>query len=380
MEKKNVLFYFKHYRGRHYDVIDTAPDCIRPVTNKALSAGGRGSDKRRPLIRLFEILRDYYPFLINRKNIDSPIEDVDMAYLSGSFLKNDFPYVTEMDNPAVFTYYSLPSFFSRVNRKRLVSALSSGRLVKILALSEASRRSFLNYFDGFGDKVEVVYPPLSKSIRESKSHVDEDCIKFTFVANLFYAKGGLELLKAVESLEKSYLKRMRLTIVSRTFPQASYERFSRGFPVTIHNSIARDAVFGLLSESDVLVHPTFNDSFGMIVLEAVASGLGVIANDVFAVPEMVSDGWNGFLNEPAISPYDKDFRIVPQHFDLAKADKIKQKTMDEQTVSFLREKIMFLVDNPEYVQKFKKNSLTLAKQQFDNSIRNKKLCNLFQAI
>ena len=33
MEKKNVLFYFKHYRGRHYDVIDTAPDCIRPVTN-----------------------------------------------------------------------------------------------------------------------------------------------------------------------------------------------------------------------------------------------------------------------------------------------------------------------------------------------------------
>lgn len=378
-KKKNVLFYFKHYRGRHYDVVDTAPDCVNPVTEKTISsegAGGGGNIK----VKLLEAVRGYCPFLINYKEIEFDTEGVDAVYLSGGFLKNDIPYLTEMDNPGVFTYYSIPSLTSRLNRRRLVREFSSEKLVKVLALSQASRKCFMNYFPELSGRVEVVYPPVPRGIRESNPLVDEDNIKFTFISNLFYAKGGVELARAFESLTDSYRKRVSLTVVSKTFPEDYSQKFGDGLKLKVHYGLERDAVFKLLGESDVLLHPTFIDSFGVVVLEAVASGLCVVANSVFAIPEMVEDGSNGFLNEPSTSPFNPDYTINRRFFGVGRVDAFKRKTIDEGTVSFLKEKIEFLVDNPDLTRKLKENSLKLAEKRFYNKIRNGKLSRLISSL
>ena len=47
--------------------------------------------------------------------------------------------------------------------------------------------------------------------------------------------------------------------------------------------------------ADVFALPSAYESFGLVVLEALAFGLPVVATDVGVVPEVVDDGVNGFV-------------------------------------------------------------------------------------
>ena len=53
-----------------------------------------------------------------------------------------------------------------------------------------------------------------------------------------------------------------------------------------------------------MIHPTYVDTFGLVVLEALAHGLGIISTDLYALPEMVYDGVNGIVINPPISIWD----------------------------------------------------------------------------
>ena len=73
--------------------------------------------------------------------------------------------------------------------------------------------------------------------------------------------------------------------------------------VTVHDaSFSREEIADrFMTGADVLVHPTYFDSFGMVVLEAMAHGLPVIATRVYAIPEMIEDGVSGTLLDPPVS-------------------------------------------------------------------------------
>ncbi len=56
-----------------------------------------------------------------------------------------------------------------------------------------------------------------------------------------------------------------------------------------------DEVASLLSAADVLLLPSETESFGLVALEAMASGVPVVASDVGGLPEVVEHGVTGFL-------------------------------------------------------------------------------------
>ncbi len=51
----------------------------------------------------------------------------------------------------------------------------------------------------------------------------------------------------------------------------------------------------LYAEHDLFAWPAIRESFGFVILEAQAAGLGVVAGDALGVPEMVKDGETGLL-------------------------------------------------------------------------------------
>lgn len=61
----------------------------------------------------------------------------------------------------------------------------------------------------------------------------------------------------------------------------------------------RDDVPDLLRQSDVFVRPSLSEGLPLAVLEAMASGLPVLATPVGGTPELVEDDATGFLIEPS---------------------------------------------------------------------------------
>lgn len=61
---------------------------------------------------------------------------------------------------------------------------------------------------------------------------------------------------------------------------------------------ARGDVPALMKGADVFVHPSTREGFGLVVAEAHAAGLPVVATDVGGVSEIVRDGVSGYLVRP----------------------------------------------------------------------------------
>ena len=63
----------------------------------------------------------------------------------------------------------------------------------------------------------------------------------------------------------------------------------------------RDDVPKLMAVSDMLVHASLSEGFGLVVLEAMAAGKPVVASNLPAIAEFVEDRVTGFLVDPVTS-------------------------------------------------------------------------------
>ena len=79
----------------------------------------------------------------------------------------------------------------------------------------------------------------------------------------------------------------RRAALEREFPEARFVGMQTG-----------DALAAYYASADIFLFPSLSDTFGNVTLEALASGLAVVAFDVAAASEYVTDGVDGHLIEP----------------------------------------------------------------------------------
>lgn len=75
--------------------------------------------------------------------------------------------------------------------------------------------------------------------------------------------------------------------------------------VFILGALSREEVIGAYQHADIFCLPSRNEAFGLVILEAMAAGLPVIASDLAVFKELIREGKNGLLfevgNEKALS-------------------------------------------------------------------------------
>lgn len=108
-------------------------------------------------------------------------------------------------------------------------------------------------------------------------------------------KGIEVLLDAVERVPDTYF-----LIVGDGPKRAEWQALalSKGISERVRWAGYRTDVDALLAGCDVFVHPSLDDAFPTVLLEAMAAGLPVVASNVGGIPEIVVDGVTGTLVPP----------------------------------------------------------------------------------
>ena len=124
--------------------------------------------------------------------------------------------------------------------------------------------------------------------------------RILFVGRLTTEKHIDVLLRAVRKLEDSL--EATLDIVGDGDQRRALERLAHdlglGARVTFYGRIAEDELRSLLSRASVFAIASIAELQSIATMEAMASGLPIVAANAVALPHLVHDGENGYLFEP----------------------------------------------------------------------------------
>jgi glycosyltransferase involved in cell wall biosynthesis len=214
------------------------------------------------------------------------------------------PFIVDLDNPYALTGYNLRAM--TLYRPLLRAFLGSPRCLAIRCMSAACRESIRILFgDAVAAKAQVRYPSSGLRVAAEVPRRNDDECRFLFVSTQFEIKGGVALLRAFRRVLE-VAPNARLDLITHLPPEHQPLLAACGNSARIHEArLSRNQVFEqFITTADVLIHPTYLDSFGMIALEGLAGGLGLIVTDVYALRELVEEGVNGMVLPAPISVWD----------------------------------------------------------------------------
>jgi glycosyltransferase involved in cell wall biosynthesis len=204
---------------------------------------------------------------------------------------------------------------------------------------------------------------MKRMIAEVPTKRNKGC-RFLFVGTQFDIKGGVALLRAFRRVYAAE-PTAELRVITHLPPE--YASIVEQCPgIIIHEAhFRREEIFEhFMQDADVLVHPSYMESFGMAVLEAIAHGLAVVGTDMYALREMIEDGVNGALLTPPISIWDG---FLPSRY-YSDSPRFKEYVQRADTSLFeeqLAAAMLQLAQSPEILLKARQASLKLFAQKFE---------------
>ena len=191
----------------------------------------------------------------------------------------------------------------------IVLRFSGRKMRNIFALSAWEREKIEKMSPNLKGQISLVSYPISSSFHSDARKTDHglknpDASTILTVAGIEPRKGLDVLVKAISLLPPD--ERPRVTIkggVRDSFYMKQLtnliEKLKLADWIQFDNSTTDYDTLRLYYQTATLfVFPTRDDSLGVVVLEALHSGLPVIATTVGGIPEMIQNGVNGILVEP----------------------------------------------------------------------------------
>ncbi len=119
------------------------------------------------------------------------------------------------------------------------------------------------------------------------------------VARLVPQKGHIHLLRAL-ALVREEVPAVRLVLLGDGTIRADLEQIVRDLGLQANVCFAgwRTDTARLLGGADIFVLPSLWEGFGLVLLEAMAASLPIVASKVGAIPEIVADNESGLLVRP----------------------------------------------------------------------------------
>ena len=208
--------------------------------------------------------------------------------------------------PVVVTYHMLSMKKGQPRIDWLIGLYESWLLPKtlrradgIICGSDIIRDSFLG---PYRDKSATVTPGVdADAFRPAKIRPAD---RLLFVGGLRKSEPHKGLRYLLEALTLIVRERptVHLTVVGGGDGQREYEQMARALGVADHVTFLgwkpNNELQTRFHEASVFVLPSLNDSFPMVILEAMASGLPVVSTTAGGIPGMIDEGRTGYMVAP----------------------------------------------------------------------------------
>ncbi|MFL7771986.1 glycosyltransferase [Proteus terrae] len=184
-----------------------------------------------------------------------------------------------------------------------------------------------------GNNYQIIYNAIDSNYfynkKESGIVTEKKIITAVFVGNLQHIKGADRLCNIIS---KSDPKLVRFIVAGDGEYMGELE--TQGDKTQLLGHIDKNSVRNLLSEADVLLLPSRNEGLPLIILEAIAAGVTVLATDVGGIPEVLEDKYMISNNQPEEDLIDDFiFKISNTDFDRTKNSVFpKQFDIEELTI------------------------------------------------
>jgi len=208
------------------------------------------------------------------------------------------------------SYTILKSLEPRSNIVLVIEKHVLNHSKKIIAVSNSVKKDLVREYRIPEGKIEVIHngvnleefnPDNKKKYRTAlrKQHgFDENDTVLMFSGREFKRKGLRYVIEALPELRKN----VKLLVVGGA-DKSEYEALSNRLGVKDRVMFVghRNNISEYYSASDAFILPTAYEPFGLVITEAMASGLPVVATRTSGAAELITDGTDGMLLE---SPYD----------------------------------------------------------------------------
>lgn len=196
------------------------------------------------------------------------------------------------------------SEYHRAMEESLINTLRACKNVnQIVTYSEFMRNQIVKWYELNNQDIAVI--PNGVNIKKfvdlkGKLFLDGNPA-ILYVGYLSKFKSVDILIDAISKL-RSILPNMKLHIVGRGSKEAELRLLAKNNQVQdmviFHGQASPEIVPLYYKAADFCVFPSIRDSFGLTLLEALASGLPVIASKRGGTPEVITHGEDGLLFEP----------------------------------------------------------------------------------
>jgi glycogen synthase len=187
---------------------------------------------------------------------------------------------------------------------------SALKLRRAVFVSEAERT--LNQSKGFVfAKSRVIYNGVDgKTYFPAAERSCETAIKALFVGRLVEGKGAHIALQAIQHLVNERKQPITLSVVGVVAPPFEYYESLKSFIAEHHlqayveflEPLGNEAMPEVYNRYDILILPSHKEGFSMVILEAMACGLVVVATTVGGNAEILREGENALtfpVDDPA---------------------------------------------------------------------------------
>lgn len=315
-------------------------------------------------------------------------QDFDLTFSYNRFLNVDKNYIICLENPTALYHYCLGRNETFAGKRRLRKLLNDPRLRSIVCISRACYNTISNFYDiPASVKIEHIYPYIPKNSFITSETIKAKCyrkeLKCLYISSDFNLKGGMEILECFDKLNERKLENISLKIITRIdkLNKNIKEKISLMPNIELLDfKFSSNELSKIYSDSNILLNPSRQDSFSLVILEAMKAGNAILSTDLYAIPEMAEDGINGYLVSPRYRFY--NYNNMPNKEVWNNRDKtIYSNYLDIKIIDFLFEKICFLYSRRNKLEEMSLNSFIKSNSgEFSDSYIEEKWAELIQSV